>query len=426
MSTLRDARRRVRRRGRQMAAALALLASAALAGCGTGTPDDSRQQLAAAATTGAERTSTVDAGGQPEGVALRGCPFVVHDVQHADVAVTCLSVHERLLTGTQVVMRCWTDTDTATLGAWGRAQKNEPRVQRWFYVTVADGEHTGKSGYVYSDLVPRGEQTKTPRCTPEILRTYPFSPRVEPEPLKLEITGTCTTEGGTLTGRASGFVAGEYAVTAYRPDSREYHLDSNSITAREDGSLPWTWSCAGDPAGTYTTEISTLDGRESTGRVSFTIGAAPNTPSPTATPSKSASAPEPSPKPSPTPEPTHSSPPPRLVTVTVSNLVTNGAERMREDTPAYLSTRTVGFCRKLGCKLDGTEMSSGSTVRAVCTVTGDRITNGQAANAVDDGNPGLYSSSLWYRIRWADGRQGYLSTVWLVTADRDRSDLPTC
>lgn len=418
MSIFRDARRRVRRRGHVLAAALALLASAALAGCGSGKPDDGQQQVAAAATTSAEQTSTVDAGGQPEGVALRGCPFVVHDVQHADVAVTCLSVQERLPTGTQVAMRCWTDTDTATLGAWGRAQKNEPRVQRWFYVTVADGEHAGESGYVYSDLVPREEQTKTTRCTPEILRTYPFFPRVEPEPLKLEIIGTCTTESGTLTGRASGFVAGWYAVTAYYPDGREYHLDSNSITARDDGSLPWTWSCAGDPPGTYTTEISTLDGLESTGRVSFTIGAAPNTPPPTPTLSKSASAP----KLSPTPESTYPSATPEPVTVTVSNLVTNGAERMREDPPAYLSTRTVGFCRKL----DGTEMSSGFTARAVCRVAGDRITNGQDANAVDDGNPGLYSSALWYRIQWADGRKGYLSTVWLVAADRDRSDLPTC
>lgn len=422
MSTFRDARQRVRQRGRVLATALALLASATLGGCGSSTSDDGQQQVAAAETISAERTSTVDAGGQPEGVALRGCPFVVHDVQHADVAVTCLSVHERLPTGTQVEMRCWTDTDTATLGAWGQAQENEPRVQRWFYVTVADGEHAGKSGYVYSDLVPREEQTNTPRCNPEILRAYPFSPRVEPEPLKLEITGTCTTGGGTLTGRASGFVAGEYAVTAYYPDGREYHLDSNSITARDDGNLPWTWSCAGDPAGTYTTEISTLDGRESTGRVSFTIRLAPNTPPPTPTPSKSVSAPSPSP----TPEPTPPSPTPQPVTVTVSNLVTNGADRMREDTPAYLSTRTVGFCRQVGCKLDGTEMSSGFTARAVCRVAGDRITNGEDANAVDDGNPGLYSSTLWYRIRWADGRKGYLSTVWLVTADRDGADLPIC
>ncbi|SES14035.1 hypothetical protein SAMN04487983_103286 [Streptomyces sp. yr375] len=424
MRTTRDARRPIRRRGRVLATTLALLTSVALTGCGSDTPDDDHhqqqeQKAVAAPTTRAERTSTVDAGGQPEGVALRGCPFVVHDVQHADVAVTCLSVHERLPTGTQVTMRCWTDTDTGTLGDWGRALKGEPRVQRWFYVTVADGEHAGQSGYVYSDLVPRTEQTKTPHCTPEILQKYPYSPHVEPEPLKLEITGTCTTQGGTLTGRSSGFVGDEYAVTAYYPDGREYPLASNSTSARADGSVPWTWSCAGDPAGTYTTEISTEDGRETTGRVPFTIGTP--TPRPPTQPT-----PTPTPPPTPTRTPTPTPATPKPVSVTVSNLVTNGAEQMREDTPAYLSTRTVGSCRKLGCKLDGTEMTSGFVAQAICQLTGDRITNGQNDNTIDDTNPGLYSSTLWYRIRWSDGREGYLSTVWLTPTNHNAPNLPTC
>jgi hypothetical protein len=136
--------------------------------------------------------------------------------------------------------------------------------------------------------------------------------------------------------------------------------------------------------------------------VSFTIGAAASTSAPALIPSKTASTSASKPDQEPTPTPTA----PQPVTVTVSNLVTNGTKHMREDTPAYLSTRTVGFCRKHGCKLDGTEMSSGFVARAVCRVVGDHITNGQDDNAIDDGNPGLHSSTLWYRIRWADGREG--------------------
>ncbi|MDQ0945632.1 hypothetical protein QFZ67_007337 [Streptomyces sp. V1I1] len=33
-------------------------------------------------------------------------------------------------------------------------------------------------------------------------------------------------------------------------------------------------------------------------------------------------------------------------------------------------------------------MSSGFVARAVCRVVGDRTTNGQGGNAIDDGNPG--------------------------------------
>lgn len=79
---------------------------------------------------------------------------------------------------------------------------------------------------------------------------------------------------------------------------------------------------------------------------------------------------------------------------------------MREDTPAYLSTVTQDFCKRDNCALPGTDVGSGAVLTAECTVLGNRTTNGQDNSAVDDGNPGLYSSTRWYGIRSGDGRFG--------------------
>ncbi|WP_327314181.1 hypothetical protein [Streptomyces sp. NBC_01235] len=398
----------------------ALLMTAVLSACGSGTTNDdttlaaasaSQAGQAAPAASGSTRTSgnSLAVTDDEAGVALRGCPAAMDQKAAQDASVTCLPM-ERLRTGTSVTMRCWTDSQGEYSVPEGFSSP------RWFYVTDVDGPHPGWSGYVYSDLVD--DQIVTPACTPQILARYPFHPHPDPEPVVLRITGSCTTEGGTLSSTSSGFEpGGEYYISASYPDGTDYPLDKDTTTARQDGSVPWSWTCAGDPAGTYTTRIGTMDGRVSTDPVHFTIGA----PAPEPTQHTSAT---PAPKKPPVPT---NPPAPVTVQVTVSNLVTNGATRMREDDePAYLSTRTVGSCRLNGCEVDGTEMSSGAVATAVCQLQGDRITNGQDNSAVDDGNPGLYSSARWYRIRWADGREGYLSEVWLRASDRGGKGLPGC
>jgi hypothetical protein len=119
-------------------------------------------------------------------------------------------------------------------------------------------------------------------------------------------------------------------------------------------------------------------------------------------------------------------PPPSSAQVIVDNRVTNGASAMREDTPAYLSTMTRNFCKRDGCALSGTDMGSGSVITAECTTIGNRTTNGQDNSAIDDGNPGLYTSSRWYGIRWGDGRFGFISEVWIAAAYRGGLGLRGC
>ncbi|WP_326759219.1 hypothetical protein OHB35_15725 [Streptomyces phaeochromogenes] len=120
---------------------------------------------------------------------------------------------------------------------------------------------------------------------------------------------------------------------------------------------------------------------------------------------------------------------PATIRVTLDNRVTNGETQMREDTdhPAYLSTRPVRKCKaqQPACNVPG-DLTSGDRLSALCQTTGERITNGQDYNNVDNSNPGLDESTLWYRLRAPDGRTGYLSVIWLVGSDRSGLGLPTC
>ncbi|MFC8229522.1 hypothetical protein [Streptomyces sp. NPDC057287] len=117
------------------------------------------------------------------------------------------------------------------------------------------------------------------------------------------------------------------------------------------------------------------------------------------------------------------------VTVVVRNLVTDGRTQMREDTahPAYLSTQPVKRCkdRTPVCAVPG-DLASGDRLTALCRLSGDRITNGQDQEDVDDLNQGLDESTLWYRLQSADGRVGYLSVIWLAPGDRGGHGLPAC
>lgn len=120
-------------------------------------------------------------------------------------------------------------------------------------------------------------------------------------------------------------------------------------------------------------------------------------------------------------------PPPSTRTLTIYNKVTNGATTMREDsTPIYLSSATLPKCKSQGCALPGTDMWSGHQIVALCHLQGSRLTNGQDNSSIDDNNPGLLTSTLWYRIRWSDGRVGYISEIWIAPGDREIQGLPTC
>lgn len=128
--------------------------------------------------------------------------------------------------------------------------------------------------------------------------------------------------------------------------------------------------------------------------------------------------PRPQPRPQPQPQATRQ--------IVVDNRVTNGPTQMREDVPAYLSTVTRNFCKRDGCALAGTDMGSGAVIAAECTVLGDRTTNGQDNSSIDDGNPGLYSSTRWYGVRWGDGRFGYISEAWIRGDFRGGLGLRSC
>lgn len=132
--------------------------------------------------------------------------------------------------------------------------------------------------------------------------------------------------------------------------------------------------------------------------------------------------PEPQPEPQPQPQPQ----PPPTKRITVDNRVTNGSTQMREDVPAYLSTVTRNYCKRDGCALSGTDVNNGAALTAECTILGDRTTNGQDNSSIDDGNPGLYTSTRWYGIRWGDGRFGYISEVWIASGHRGGLGLRSC
>lgn len=127
------------------------------------------------------------------------------------------------------------------------------------------------------------------------------------------------------------------------------------------------------------------------------------------------------------PPPPPPPPAPRKV-LTVDNRVTNGATEMREDsTPARLTTKPWVYCGSRGCNIAGTERVSGQTYdAAVCQSQGEQTTNGDDTSSVDDHNPGLYTSTLYYGVRLSDGTFGYVSEVWIRSADRGGLGLPAC
>ncbi len=314
---------------------------------------------------------------------------------------------DELMDGDAVIMRCWRDTSTP------------PGYQtpRWFYVSEGSASpHPGWAGWVHAELVP--DQAEVPLCDQQVLDAYPLPPV---EPLSFAITGKCTTAGGQLTATSSGFSPGGRYTTSTGFSPSGWMYDEHEGTVDQHGSVPWVLPCGGGQdvdieLGSVITDVTT-DRRV---YISFVIPAGRQAPlTPTSRPAAA---------PSSISDPPRSSAPgsPADRVLTVFDKVTNGATQVREDTPAYLSTITRNRCRQDGCMLAGTEVSTGARLSAECQVQGTRTTNGEDRSAVDDGNPQLAQSTLWYGIRWPDGRFGYISEVWISPAERGGLGLPQC
>ncbi len=111
----------------------------------------------------------------------------------------------------------------------------------------------------------------------------------------------------------------------------------------------------------------------------------------------------------------------------VQNKIAAGPSALIEDgTPAYLSTRTLPYCARQGCKVAGTDMHSGALLPVTCQVVGARMTNYNLDSPVVGKNPNRADSARWYRGVFPDGRSGYLSEVYLAPSSRGGLGLPTC
>ena len=100
----------------------------------------------------------------------------------------------------------------------------------------------------------------------------------------------------------------------------------------------------------------------------------------------------------------------------------HGHERLHADARGHtrLPLQLSAVLRD-GCAIAGTDRNTGGQYSpAVCQTNGARTTNGQDGSPIDDGNPGLFTSTRWYGIRLGGGGLGYISEVWikLVAARR--------
>lgn len=152
--------------------------------------------------------------------------------------------------------------------------------------------------------------------------------------------------------------------------------------------------------------------------------ASPAPQAPASTPS-TPSVPAGSPSPSPIVKPPAAGAPRRVISV--DNRVTNGAGMREDPTPLRMTTKPWVRCGSRGCNINGTERGTGGTYdAAVCQTTGERTTNGNDSDPVDDGNPLRFESARYYGVRLANGTFGYVSEVWIRAADRGGLGLPGC
>lgn len=100
-----------------------------------------------------------------------------------------------------------------------------------------------------------------------------------PDPLHFQVLGSCTSAGQRLGNSSSGFTpAGAYTDQVLTPDGRPYSgpLYTARGVVNADGSVGWTWRCsATDAPGTYRTRITDEATRRRTGWIPFTVRVTP-------------------------------------------------------------------------------------------------------------------------------------------------------
>jgi hypothetical protein len=113
------------------------------------------------------------------------------------------------------------------------------------------------------------------------------------------------------------------------------------------------------------------------------------------------------------------------VVVVVENKIATGAAGFVEDsTPAYLSTRPIPFCARIGCQVPATTMWSGAVVQVLCQRQGATMTNADTTTAGIEHNPHAATSSLWYLATLPTGATGYIAEIYLAPASRGGLNLP--
>jgi len=335
--------------------------------------------------------------GQVLNPALRSCGYVLPE----GVANNQCAPFHRMDHGTHVQMRCWDDI----------AAPEKDKSHKWFYVTEAEGLYKDWNGWVHSDLVK--DQIEVPRCSNQILDQYPLGdPHPTPVPdLKLTITGSCTTAGGSLGATSANFTPGRpYGVSATYPDGQLYPLAKTEGTVSAAGEISWSWPCAGDPAGTYTTEVVDY-GTGRTVRASFAI-AEPKKPVTSSRPNGGISTPTPTP-PSPTGNPI------REVSGTVHGCNTYGQNC--DNDPLYAQVPPEGYDWKTWAK--NATVPNGSKLVAHCWAQGGLTTN----YALADRGPDPYDSDIYYNVSTPDGsRHGFMPDTYFVRDKAGRLGLPSC
>ncbi|WP_433205526.1 hypothetical protein ACQP00_37975 [Dactylosporangium sp. CS-047395] len=226
-----------------------------------------------------------------------------------------------------VTVRCIAPDDDVDLPVGQRGN--------WYYVTALDGPWPGTSGYVWGLLVH--EPGQVPACDAGVLAAHPFRPG------RLIVRQGPAAEGGGYWYRieVSGFHP-RYQYTVGCVDDFEA-MDERFVdpfrtfSIRTDGNGAWSGEhdCFRGQGTHHWAEI----GPYSSERVAWTTPPAttrPPEPSRTTTPPGKTTP----------PPPTTAAPADRAIVV--QNQVTNGGSAMREDTPAYLSTRTAPYCKRDG------------------------------------------------------------------------------
>ena len=116
------------------------------------------------------------------------------------------------------------------------------------------------------------------------------------------------------------------------------------------------------------------------------------------------------------------------VVLQVDNRTTSGRSVREDPARLPLTTRPVPSCGSRGCEVEDTPTweSKQRIDRAVCQQQGERITNGDDGSELDDENPLLDDTRLYYGVMLSDGTTGYVAEIWVARKQRGGLGLPPC